>query len=57
VFNRFLGANAQNLTLAQWNRFWWLPAAFAAAVTVFFTLAFHDRVDATEPADAAKRAA
>ena len=44
VYNRFL-AGAPALTLPQWNRFWWLPAAFALAVTVFFTLAFHDRVD------------
>ena len=44
VYNQFLGST-QALTLAQWNRFWWLPAAFAAAVTLFFTLAFHDRVD------------
>ena len=56
VFNRFLVAGAQNLTLAQWNRFWWLPAAFAAAVTLFFTLAFHDRVDEAQDA-AASRAA
>src|SRR5215212_3187080 len=56
VYNRFLaGAGATNLTLAQWNRFWWLPAAFALAVTLFFTLAFHDRVDETEAA--ASRAA
>jgi nucleoside transporter len=44
VYNRFL-AGAPSLTLPQWNRFWWLPAAFALAVTLFFTLAFHDRVD------------
>ena len=55
VFNRFLAA-AANLTLAQWNRFWWLPAAFAAAVTLFFTLAFHDRVDEAEEAVASKAA-
>jgi fucose permease len=55
VYNRFL-AGATGLTLPQWNRFWWLPAAFAAAVTIFFALAFHDRVD--ERSDqAAKRAA
>jgi nucleoside transporter len=44
VYNRFL-AGAANLSLPQWQRFWWLPAAFAAAVLLFFTLAFHDRVD------------
>jgi nucleoside transporter len=43
VYNRFLGG-ATALTLDQWSRFWWIPAAFAAAVMVFFGLAFHDRV-------------
>jgi nucleoside transporter len=42
VYNRFL-AGAPTLTLPQWNRFWWIPAAFAALVMVFFALAFHDR--------------
>ena len=55
VYNRFL-AGAPALTLAQWNRFWWLPAAFAAGVTLFFTLAFHDRVD-EKTDEAARRAA
>ena len=55
VYNRFL-AGAPSLTLAQWNRFWWLPAAFAAAVTLFFTLAFHDRVDEAQDAVASKAA-
>ena len=54
VYNRFL-AGATGLTLPQWNRFWWLPAAFAAAVTLFFTLAFYDRVD--ERTDEAARKA
>jgi nucleoside transporter len=55
VYNRFL-AGAPALTLAQWNRFWWLPAAFAAAVTLFFTLAFHDRVDEAQDAVASRAA-
>jgi nucleoside transporter len=42
VYNRFL-AGASGLTLPQWNQFWWLPAGFAAFVTIFFTLAFRDR--------------
>jgi nucleoside transporter len=54
VYNRFL-AGATALTLPQWNRFWWIPAAFAAAVTLFFTLAFYDRVD--ERSDEAARKA
>jgi nucleoside transporter len=41
VHGRFLGG-AQALTLDQWARFWWLPAGFAAAVLVFFALAFHE---------------
>jgi hypothetical protein len=55
VYNRFL-AGAAGLTLPQWNQFWWLPAGFAAFVTIFFALAFRDRtVDQAEPA--ASRAA
>ena len=42
VYNRFL-AGAPALTLDQWKSFWFLPAAFAAVVLVFFGLAFHDR--------------
>ena len=55
VYNRFL-AGADGLTLAQWNRFWWLPAAFAAVVTLFFALTFRDRVDERTD-EAARRAA
>jgi nucleoside transporter len=55
VYNRFL-AGADGLTLPQWNQFWWLPAAFAAAVTIFFALAFHDRVDERRD-EAARKAA
>jgi nucleoside transporter len=50
VYNRFL-AGAPGLTLPQWQQFWWLPAGFAAAVTLFFTLAFRDR--AVDQADSA----
>jgi nucleoside transporter len=42
VFNRFL-AGASALTLDQWQRFWLLPAGFAAAVLVFFALLFRER--------------
>jgi nucleoside transporter len=42
VYNRFL-AGATALTLEQWQSFWFLPAAFAAAVLVFFGLTFYDR--------------
>jgi nucleoside transporter len=43
VYNGFL-AGAEALTLGQWQDFWYLPAAFAAAIAVFFALMFHDRV-------------
>ena len=42
VYNRFL-AGAPTLTLDQWGRFWWIPAAFAAVILLFFIVAFHDR--------------
>jgi nucleoside transporter len=43
VYNSFLGGEPQ-LTLQQWQSFWWIPAAFAAAIMVFFAVAFRDRV-------------
>jgi nucleoside transporter len=43
VYNGFLGGATQ-LTLDQWQQFWWLPAGFAALVAVFFAVFFHDRV-------------
>jgi len=46
LFNRFLGAST-DLTLAQWQQFWWVPAGFAAVVLVAFGLLFHDRVEQT----------
>ena len=51
AYNHFLG-DATTLTLPQWQQFWWLPAAFAAAVALFFGLAFHERgaeADGREP--------
>jgi nucleoside transporter len=42
VYNRFL-AGETALTLEQWGSFWLLPAGFAAAVLIFFGLAFNDR--------------
>jgi Kef-type K+ transport system membrane component KefB len=43
VYNSFLAGEPQ-LTLQQWQSFWWIPAAFAAAIMVFFAVAFNDRV-------------
>jgi len=39
VYNSFLGG-ATSLTLDQWRSFWILPAAFAAAVLIFFAAFF-----------------
>ncbi len=39
VFNSFLGT-ATSLTLEQWRSFWWLPAAFAGVVLLFFAAFF-----------------
>ena len=49
VYNRFL-AGAQSLTLDQWSRFWLLPAGFAAAVLIFFAVAFRERESARSAA-------
>jgi nucleoside transporter len=53
VYNGFRGG-APALTLDQWRSFWWLPAAFAAGVMVFFALAFRDRMS-DQRADAGTR--
>lgn len=44
VYNSFLNG-ASDLTLAQWQQFWFIPAAFAAVVMVGFGLLFNDRVE------------
>ena len=51
VYNRFLAGSA-TLALEQWRSFWMLPAAFAAVILVFFTLAFHDREAEIKPTGA-----
>ena len=45
VFNGFLGGAAA-LTLVEWQQFWYIPAAFAAVILVFFVTTFRDRVEA-----------
>ncbi|HET7321127.1 MAG TPA: MFS transporter, partial [Longimicrobiaceae bacterium] len=47
VYNAFLGTGT-SLTLPQWATFWWIPAAFAAAVAIFFGLTFYDRAEKKE---------
>ncbi len=42
VYNQFL-AGATKLTLEQWQSFWWLPAAFAGAVLLFFAALFRPK--------------
>ncbi|ARA91751.1 MFS transporter [Rhodothermaceae bacterium RA] len=51
VYNAFLG-EATLLTLEQWQSFWWIPAAFAAAIAVFFAVSFRDDVSKEMPAPA-----
>jgi nucleoside transporter len=46
VYNSFLGT-ATTLTLEQWRSFWIFPAAFAAAVLVFFAAFFKAPARAT----------
>lgn len=41
VYNKFLGS-AKALSLQQWQSFWWLPAAFAAVVLLFFIVTFKE---------------
>ncbi len=55
VYNGFLGASS-GLTLDQWQDFWYIPAAFAAAVAVLFAVTFRDRV-AADDGDVAEQAA
>lgn len=43
VYNSFL-EDANNLTLEQWQSFWYIPAAFAGAVMLFFGFTFKDKV-------------
>jgi nucleoside transporter len=51
VYNRFLGG-AAGLTLDQWSRFWWIPAAFAGAVLVFFAALFRPEAGQRAPTPA-----
>jgi nucleoside transporter len=50
VYAGVLG-DATSLTLEQWRSFWYIPAAFAAAVLVFFLAMFREE-KAEQPADA-----
>jgi len=50
VYNSFL-AQATSLTLDQWRSFWIFPAAFAAAVLVFFAAFFKSPSNGSRPAN------
>jgi nucleoside transporter len=52
VYNRFLGGGA-GLTLDRWSSFWWLPAAFAAAVLIFFAVLFRPEPERAAPSHGA----
>ena len=43
TYNSFLG-DATALSLDQWHDFWWIPAAFAGLILIFFVLLFNDKV-------------
>ncbi|HEX5025164.1 MAG TPA: MFS transporter [Agriterribacter sp.] len=43
VYNRFLG-DESSLSLHQWQDFWWIPAAFAAGILLFFITAFNEKI-------------
>ncbi|MFT4603863.1 MAG: MFS family permease, partial [Rhodothermales bacterium] len=47
VFNSFL-AGSEALTSLQWQDFWYIPAAFAAAIMLFFMFTFNDKVPVEE---------
>ena len=50
VYNSFLGG-ADALTLEQFQQFWFIPAAFATVILLFFILTFNDKVDEAEEAE------
>lgn len=43
LYNSFL-KDSSELSLTQWQSFWWIPASFAAGVLLFFILAFKERI-------------
>jgi nucleoside transporter len=49
IYNSIKGT-ATGLSLEQWRSFWWLPAAFAAGVLVFFAAFFKSPSNGSRPA-------
>lgn len=43
LYNSFLKDGA-SLSLLQWRDFWWIPAAFAGGVLLFFSVAFNEKI-------------
>ena len=46
--NNWFKAGADQLSTAAWQSFWWVPAAFAAVIMLFFMFTFKDDVDRSE---------
>jgi len=46
--NNWFKDGADVLSAAGWQSFWWIPAAFAGAIMLFFTFTFNDDVDRDE---------
>ena len=46
--NNYFKAGADALSPELWGSFWWIPAAFAGAIMLFFTFTFKDEVDRDE---------
>ena len=47
IYNEGFLGDAQVISLDQFATFWWIPAAFAGAVLLFFVAFFNDKVDRT----------
>ena len=46
--NNWFKDGAEVLSAADWQAFWWIPAAFAGAIMLFFTFTFKDEVNRDE---------
>jgi len=46
--NNWFKDGAEVLSAADWQDFWWIPAAFAGAIMLFFTFTFKDEVNRDE---------
>lgn len=44
IFNSYLQEGESNLSLMDWQQFWYIPAGLAAGVLLFFALAFREKV-------------